>query len=112
MERRLFPRINASLQLEYQAILPGSEVSFARPAVMKDLSMGGVYFISETAPLLQPDDIADFIFEFQPGQANPLIPLKIEAKGKVKRIVHPANGSSAFGIALEFLSGPVFIYAD
>jgi hypothetical protein len=41
---------------------------------MKDISMGGLYFMSETAPILQPDDIANFIFKFQPDQVNPLIP--------------------------------------
>jgi len=112
MERRLFPRIYKSLQFEYQAQLQSSKNFFSNLAVMKDISMGGLYFMSETAPMLQPDDIADFIFKFQPDQANPLIPYKIKAKGKVKRIEHPTKKSPNFGIALEFLSGPVFIYAD
>ncbi|MGD0827142.1 MAG: PilZ domain-containing protein [Desulfobaccales bacterium] len=112
MERRLFPRIYKSLQFEYQAQLQGSEDSFSSRAVMKDISMSGLHFMSETAPLLQPDDIADFIFKFQPDHANPLIPHQIKAKGKVKRIEHPTKQSPNFGIALEFLSGPVFIYAD
>jgi len=112
MERRLFPRIYTSLGFEYQVQLQGSKDSFSNRAVMKDISIGGLYFMSETAPILQPDDIADFIFIFQPDQANPLIPHKIEAKGKVKRIEQPTKESSDFGVALEFLSGPVFIYAD
>jgi hypothetical protein len=73
--------------------------------------MGGMH-ISQTAPILQHDDIADFIFKFQPVHANPLIPHKIEAKGKVKRIEQPTKESSDFGIALEFISGLVFVYAD
>ena len=112
MERRLFPRIYTSLGFEYQVQLQGSKDSFSNRAVMKDISIGGLYFMSETAPILQPDDIADFIFKFQPDHANPLIPHKIEAKGKVKRIEQPTKESSDFGVALEFLSGPVFIYAD
>jgi len=112
MERRLFPRIYTSLGFEYQVQLQGSKDSFSNRAVMKDISIGGLYFMSETAPILQPDDIADFIFKFQPDQANPLIPHKIEAKGKVKRIEQPTKESSNFRIALEFLSGPFFIYTD
>jgi c-di-GMP-binding flagellar brake protein YcgR len=112
MERRLFPRIYTSLGFEYQVQLQGSKDTFSNRAVMKDISIGGLYFMSETAPILKPDDIADFIFKFQPDQANPLIPHKIEAKGKVKRIEQPTKESSDFGVALEFLSGPVFIYAD
>ena len=111
MERRLFPRIYKSLPFEYQAQLQGSEDTFSHRAVMTDLSIGGLH-MSETAPRLQPDDIADFIFKFQPDQANPLIPHKIKAKGKVKRIEQPTKESPNFGVALEFLSGPVFVYAD
>ena len=112
MERRLFPRVYKSLRFEYQAQLQGSEDSFSHQAVMRDISMGGLYFMSETAPILQLDDIADFIFKFQPEHAKPLILHIIKAKGKVKRIEQPTKESSDFGIALEFLSGPVFIYGD
>jgi c-di-GMP-binding flagellar brake protein YcgR len=111
MERRQFPRVYRSLQFEYQAKLQGSKDSFSNRAVMQDISMGGLH-MSEAAPRLQPDDIADFIFKFHPDQANPLIPYKIKAKGKVKRIEQPTKESPNFGIALEFLSGPVFVYAD
>jgi hypothetical protein len=68
--------------------------------------------MSETAPILQPDDIADFIFKFQPDQAKRFTPHIIRAKGKVKRIEQPTKESPNFGIALEFLSGPLFVYAD
>jgi hypothetical protein len=78
---------------------------------MKNFSMCGLH-MSETAPILQPDDIADFIFKFQPEDAKPLIPYKIKGKGKVKRIEQPTKESSDFGVALEFLSGPFFIYGD
>jgi PilZ domain-containing protein len=111
MERRLFPRVYKSLQLEYQAQLQGSEDTFSNRAIMKDISLGGLY-MSETAPVLQPDDIAYFIFKLHPDQAKPPIPRKIKAKGKVKRIEQPTEESSDFGVALEFLSGPIFIYAD
>jgi PilZ domain len=111
MERRLFPRIYKILAFEYQAQLQGSEDAFSQQAVMTDISIGGLH-MSETAPRLQPDDIADFIFKFQPDHANPLIPHKIKAKGKVKRIEQPTKESPNYGVALEFLSGPVFVYAD
>jgi hypothetical protein len=112
MERRLFPRVYKSFRFEYQVQLHGSGDFFSNLAVMKDISLGGLYFMSETAPTLQPDDIADFIFKFQPDQVNPLIPHKIKAKGKVKRIEQPTKESPNFGVALEFLSGPVCVCAD
>jgi hypothetical protein len=112
MERRLFPRLYQSFRFEYQAQLQGSKNFVSNLAVMKDISLGGLYFMSETAPMLQPDDIADFIFRFLPEHARPIIPRKIEAKGKIKRIEQPTKESPDFGVALEFLSGPVFVYGD
>ena len=52
MERRLFPRIYTSLGFEYQVQLQGSKDSFSNRAVMKDISLGGLHFMSETAPIL------------------------------------------------------------
>jgi hypothetical protein len=57
-------------------------------------------------------DIQTMDFKFQPDKVHPLIPHTIKAKGKVKRIEQPTKESSYFRIALEFLSGPFFIYAD
>ena len=110
MERRLFPRVYKSLQFEYQAKLQGLKDSFSNRAVMKDISLGGLYFMSETVPILQHDDIADFVFKFLPEHAKPLNPHIIKAKGKVKRIEQPTKESPNFGVALEFLSGPRFVY--
>ncbi|MGP7988970.1 MAG: PilZ domain-containing protein [Desulfobaccales bacterium] len=112
MEQRLFPRVYKSFRFEYQAQYQSSEKFFSDLAVMKDISLGGLYFMTETAPMMQPDDIADFIFKFLPEDARPLIPRMIKAKGKVRRIEQPAKESSDFGIALEFLSGPVFVFGD
>ncbi|MGC2692254.1 MAG: PilZ domain-containing protein [Desulfobaccales bacterium] len=112
MEQRQFPRVYKSFRFEYQAKFQSSKKFFSDLAVMKDISMGGLYFMSETAPMLQPDDIADFIFKFQPEDAKSPIPRMIKAKGKVRRIEQPTKESSDFGIALEFLSGPVFVFGD
>jgi PilZ domain-containing protein len=112
MERRLFPRVYKSFQFEYEARLQGSKKFISNLAVMNDISLGGMYFMSAKAPMLQPDDIGDFIFRFMPEQAKSPIPRKIKAKGKVKRIKQPTKKSPNFGVALEFLSGPVFVYGD
>jgi hypothetical protein len=103
MERRLFPRVYKSWRFEYQGQLQGSKDFISNVAVMRDLSVGGLYFMSETPPMLQPDDIADFIIKFLPEDANPIIPHVIKAKGRVKRLEHPTQESSDFGVALERL---------
>jgi hypothetical protein len=112
VEKRLFPRTYKSLQFEYHVQLPGSEDSFANRAVMKDISLRGLRFISKATPQLKADDIADFIFKFLPADLNPLIPHEIRAQVKVKRIEQPTEKSPNFGVAVEFLSGPIFVYSD
>ncbi|MGA7577104.1 MAG: hypothetical protein ACLQUW_16615 [Desulfobaccales bacterium] len=111
MKGRIFPWIKISLPFEYQAQLQGSEYSFSNRAVMKNFSIEGLH-MSETAPVLQPDDIADFIFRFRSDQVHPLIPHKIKAQGRVISIEQPTKESSRFRVVLEFLSGPFFIYGD
>jgi hypothetical protein len=58
------------------------------------------------------DDIADFIFKFLPDPAEPRNSQIITAKGKVKRLEQLIKEPHNFGIALEFLSGPGFVYGD
>lgn len=112
MERRLFPRVYKCLPVEYQAHLQDTDGSASYPAVMKNISMSGLFFMSRTKPLLKTDDIADFIFKFPHTHPNPLIPKEIRAKGIVQRIEQPNAGSPHFGVAVKFLSGPVFVYGD
>ncbi len=79
---------------------------------MKNISMSGLFFLSQTKPFLKTDDIADFVFKFPQTRPNPLIPKEIRAKGVIKRIEQPHAESPDFGVAVKFLSGPVFVYGD
>jgi len=79
---------------------------------MRNISMSGLYFLSEAAPVLKLNDIADFSFKFLMPHWNPLIPKGIRAKGRVTRLEPPTAESPQFGVAIEFLSGPEFIYTD
>ncbi len=112
MEKRLFPRVYKSLQFEYQVFSLGSAEAFSSQAVMKNISMRGLYFLTEAAPELKADDVADFIFRFVPSRFNPLIPSEIRARARVTRLEEPDENSADFGVAVEFISGPNFIYHD
>ena len=111
-ERRLFPRLSISLYFEYQAKLSGSGASLSGWALLKDISMSGLHFMSLTPPKLKPGDLADFTFKFQQSDTNPLIVNEIMAKGLIKRIDPPMAESLRFGVVVEFLSGPVFKPAE
>ena len=112
VDRRLFPRLYISLYFEYVVQLYGSGESRSDRALLKDISLTGLHFMSETSPKLKPGDVADFIFKFPQSDLNPLLVNEIRAKGLIKRIDPPQEESAQFGVVVEFLSGPIFKQAD
>jgi PilZ domain len=112
VDRRVFPRLYISLYFEYVVRLEGSRNSMSDRALLKDISMTGVHFMTETPPRLNPGDIGDFILKFQQSDINPHLINEIRAKGLVKRIDPPREESGQFGVVVEFLSGPIFKHAD
>ncbi len=111
VERRLFPRLYISLYFDYVVHLYDSGEALSDRALLRDISMTGVHFLSETSPNLKPGDIAEFIFKFAQSDFNPHLVNEIRAKGLIKRIDQPEEDSDQVGIVVEFLSGPVFKYA-
>ena len=96
VDRRLFPRVNISLYFELVQ-LPGSGESRSDRALLEDISMTGLRFMSETPPTLKPGDVADFIFRFPQSDSNPLLVNEIKAKGLIKRIDPPRNNPPSSG---------------
>ena len=110
-DRRLFPRVNISLYFELVQLSASGESRSDR-ALLKDISMSGLRFMSETPPALKPGEVAEFIFRFPQSDSNPLLVNEIKAKGLIKRIDPPLEESGQFGVVVEFLSGPIFKQAD
>ncbi len=111
VDRRQFPRVNISLYFEFVQLCASGESRSDR-ALLKDISLTGLHFMSETAPALKPGEVADFIFKFPQSDSNPLLVNEIKAKGLIKRIDPPREESGQFGVVVEFLSGPIFKQAD
>jgi hypothetical protein len=111
VDRRLFPRLYISLYFDVVE-LHGSGESRSDRALLKDISLTGLRFMSETPPTLKPGDVADFIFKFPQSASNPLLVNEIRAKGLIKRIEPPQAESAQFGVVVEFLSGPFFKQPD
>ena len=111
VDRRQFPRVYISLYFEYVQLCASGESRSDR-ALLKDISLSGLRFMTETSPKLQPGDVADFIFKFPQSDSNPLLVNEIRAKGLIKRIDPPQEESAQFGVVVEFLSGPIFRQAD
>jgi hypothetical protein len=107
MERRQHIRFYFSLPMEFQVQLSDSDDSWESRAVLKNISQGGLYFECETAPQLKRGSVAEFTFTTEPPKYS-FINSPIKAQAVVKRIEPKVAGSDNFGIAVQFLSGPLF----
>jgi hypothetical protein len=76
--------------------------------VLKNVSFSGVYFSSANTPPLEQGHIRDFTITSAEKDLDFSKIAYIRAKGRVVRVEAPQTGSHDLGIALEFLSGPVF----
>lgn len=107
MERRQHIRFYFSLPMEFQVQVSDSEESWESRAVLKNISQGGLYFECETAPHLKRGSVAEFTFTTEPPKYS-FINSPIKAQAVVKRIEPRVAGSDNFGVAVQFLSGPLF----
>ncbi len=106
MERRQFRRLSTSLPIEYQVCFEDSEDVYSGQAVIRNISIGGLYFVSDLPPGLKRGNIAHFTFKTIPAHSFS-ITSEIRGQGLVKRIDYPVDGVPDFGVAIEFLSGPI-----
>ena len=107
MERRQHIRFYFSLPMEFQVQVSDSEDSWESRAVLKNISQGGLYFECETAPQLKRGSVAEFTFTTEPPKYS-FINSPIKAQAVVKRIEPRVAGSGNFGVAVQFISGPLF----
>jgi hypothetical protein len=106
MGRRENIRFYVSLPMEFQVRAPDSKTSWESRAILKNISHGGLYFECETVPQLKRGNEAEFTFTTTPLKYS-FINSPIKAQVVVKRIEPRVAGSCNFGVALQFLSGPL-----
>jgi hypothetical protein len=106
MERRRHRRLSLSIPIEFRIQLPESpEMSWVNSGVLKNISAGGFYFVSNDTPPLEPGQVRDFTIT--PADKRLGFPgaTFIDAASRVVRIEFPSSGDHYIGVALEFLSG-------
>jgi len=109
MERRRHNRICTSIPVKIHVKIPESpEVSWTNFGVLKNLSYGGTYFISNDPPPLEQGQIREFTIT--PTEEHPNFPgvTFINGTSRVVRIDFPKTGYHEIGVALEFLSAKFF----
>ena len=110
-ERRRFQRLLVTLPVEYSTFHPESGEFLQGQGVLKDFSLGGLYFRSIDPVPLQPGHTLTLtIF-------TPLAPMSrhdsshIQARAEVVRLEEPSPDSAYHGVAVSFLEFPSFINA-
>jgi c-di-GMP-binding flagellar brake protein YcgR len=107
IDRRAHTRVYISLPMEYQVQFEDAENSWASKATLKNISQGGLYFESEKLPQLKRGSIGEFTFNTIPPRYS-FINSPIKAQAIVRRIEMGVAGSTNIGVAVQFLSGPLF----
>jgi len=105
MERRRHRRLNISIPIKFRIQIPESpEMSWVNSGVLKNISGGGFYFVSNDTPPLEPGQVRNFTIT--PADERLGFPgaTFVDATSRVVRIDSP-SGDHDIGVALEFLSG-------
>jgi hypothetical protein len=108
-ERRRHQRFYTSIPIRYRVQIPGTHgVCWIGCGVLKNVSHGGVCFISTDTPPLEQDQIRDFFIVPDKRDLAFSKIANIRATSRVVRIDPQQTGTHDLGVALEFLSEPVF----
>ena len=106
MERRRNRRLNIAIPIKFRIQIPESpEISWVNSGVLKNISGGGFYFVSNDTPPLEPGQVRNFTIT--PADERLGFPgaTFVDATSRVVRIDSPSSGDHHIGVALEFLSG-------
>jgi hypothetical protein len=104
MENRRHPRLHLQLPIRFIVEQPETRDSQSGQGMLKDISYGGILFQVEPPLPVQPGHIREFSFFLTPENAKQRDPAHLHAQGLVLRIDPPHPNSSAYGVAVQFLS--------
>lgn len=110
MERRQSHRLYINLTIECRAVLQ-DRATTAIKAIIKNISRGGAYLECDTQPQLLQGEIGNFTFRALFGQPESGA-VRLSAKARVRRLDRHHEGRCAFGLAVEFLAGPLIFYQN
>jgi hypothetical protein len=106
MERRRHRRVYVAIPIKFQIQLPESpEIPWVNSGVLKNISGGGFYFVSNNPPPLEPGQIRNFTITLADERLGFPGATFIDAMSRVIRIDSSSSGEHDIGLALELLSG-------
>ncbi len=107
LEKRQSLRLYTNLPVECRAVLRDQAGTFATRALMKNISQRGAYLECATQPHLIEGVVGHFTFRATASQWGGI---QLAATARVRRIDQRRDDRSSFGLAVEFLAGPLIFY--
>lgn len=104
MNKRRHPRLHLELPIRFIVAQPETRECQDGEGMLKDISCGGILFQVEPPLPVEPGQIREFSFFLVPEHAAPRDLTHFHAQGLVLRIDPPEQDSSAYGVAVQFLS--------
>ena len=104
MDNRRHPRLHLQLPIRFIVEQPETRDSQAGQGMLKNISYGGILFQAEPPLPVKPGQIREFYFYPMGEQAQKCDLTHLEAQGLVLRIEPPDPNSSAYGVAVQFIS--------
>jgi hypothetical protein len=104
MDNRHHPRLYLQLPIRFIVEQPETRDSQAGQRMLKNISHGGILFQVEPPLPAKPGQVREFYFYPMHEHAEQCDLTHFEAQGLVLRIEPPEPNSSAYGVAVQFLS--------
>jgi hypothetical protein len=104
MDNRRHPRLHVRVPLRFIVEQPETRDSQSGQGMLKDISCGGILFQVEPPVPVKPGQVREFYFYPMPEETEQCNLTHFAAQGLVLRIERPDPNSSAYGVAVQFLS--------
>jgi hypothetical protein len=104
MKDRRHPRLNIQLPIRFIVEEPETRDCQAGQGMLKNISFGGILFEVEPPLPVKPGQVREFSFYLMPDKTKQRDQTHFQAQGLVLRIEPPDPNSSAYGVAVQFLS--------
>jgi hypothetical protein len=104
MDERRHPRLHLRLPIRFIVEQPETRDSQAGQGMLANISYGGILFQAEPPLPVERGHIREFSFYLNPETEKENDSAHFHARGLVLRIEPPDPNSSAYGVAVQFLS--------
>ncbi|MCL6621409.1 MAG: PilZ domain-containing protein [Syntrophobacterales bacterium] len=102
-ERRRFPRLRLGLPVTFHLRVDGGRATLQGRGVLRDLSLGGAYFLTEAPLSFTPDLMVELAIPCYVPELDRTPTPRLYARGRVVRLENPPAPGDAWGVAVSFL---------